>query len=184
MLGSITGKEDRISRAWQQSAAGSRLNRIIRGNARLRPHQAPQALPVWPGALLLQLAGEVRNEHVLIIGSGALEIMCALLRKGAAAATLLREGRSPKRAMADLAIMTEIGNLDRMAAAIDLSRDALGVTGRIILRIAADPAQRLASAAAGMLRKRAFSAVRIRTIGAWDFVTGEIPSFGPFMSTG
>jgi hypothetical protein len=71
-----------------------------------------------------------------------------------------------------------------MAATIVLARDALGATGRIILRIAADLAQRQASAAADMLRKRGFSAVRIRTIGAWDFVTGEIPSFGPFVSIG
>jgi hypothetical protein len=138
-------------------------------------------MPVGPDAILLQLAGEVRDEHVLIIGPRGLEIMCALLREGAAEAILLRDGMRRDSGPADLAIVTEAGSLDRMATTINLARHALGAAGRIILRIATDPTQRLARAAARTLKMSGFSAVRIRAIGGCAFVAGEIPSFGPFV---
>src|SRR5271157_610239 len=61
------------------------------------PHPAPPA-GVDPDTALLQLAGEVRGEHALLIGPHALELMCALIRRGAAEVSLLRQGVRAVRA--------------------------------------------------------------------------------------
>ena len=138
----------------------------------------PQAAPANPASALFQIVGEVRSKRVLIIGSGALNIMCALLRRGAAAATLLRQGVRPEQHTADLAIAIEIGSEDRAVSAIAHARRALATSGRIILVTAIDPTRRLAEAAARTLRLNGFSAVRIRTIGDHALVAGEFAGFG------
>src|SRR5580658_6777061 len=53
-----------------------------RAAARLRTPSPTAATAVDPDTALLQLAGKVGGEHALIIGPHALELMCALLRRG------------------------------------------------------------------------------------------------------
>jgi hypothetical protein len=146
---------------------------------RQRVPYATQATAVDPDASVLQLAGEVRGEHALIIGAGGLELMCSLLRKGAAEVKLLRQGVRPEHAAADLAIATGIDSQDSAQAAIAHARRALADSGRLILRVVADPTGHLAQSIAQTLRLHGFSAVRVRRAGGCSLVAGALPWFGP-----
>ena len=149
--------------------------------AAVRPRTTPPTPPagVDPDTAVLQLAGEVRNEHALIIGPNALDLMCALIRRGATEATLLRQGVRPERATADLTVATEVASLEQAISVLDHARRALTASGRLILRITADPTERLAKRVATMLRLQGFSAVRARRAGDRTLVTGVLPGFGP-----
>jgi len=149
--------------------------------AAVRPRTTPPTPPagVDPDTALLQLAGEVRNEHALIIGPNTLDLMCALIRRGAAEATLLRQGVRPERASADLAVATEIASTEQALSVLAHARRALTASGRLIVRTAADPTGRLAQRIAEMLRMQGFSAVRARRAGDRTLVTGVLPWFGP-----
>ena len=149
--------------------------------AAVRPRTTPPTPPagVDPDTAVLQLAGEVRNEHALIIGPNALDLMCALIRRGAAEATLLRQGVRPERASADLAVATEIASTEQALSVFTHAPGrALTASGRLILRTAADPTGRLAQRIAEMLRLQGFSAVRARRAGDRTLVTGILPWFG------
>jgi hypothetical protein len=150
--------------------------------AAIRPRPTPPTPPVGvdPDTALLQLAGEVSGEHALLIGPHALELMCALLRRGATEVSLLRQGVRPERATADLAVATEISSEEQALSAMTQARRALAASGRLILRTTADPTGRLAKLVAQMLRLQGFSAVRARRAGDRTLVTGVLPWFGPF----
>jgi hypothetical protein len=154
------------------------LPKIHPDHTRARPLETAPAVSANPASALLQLAGEVRGKRVVIFSSGALNIMCSMLRKGAATATLLRQGVRPERQTADLAIAIEIGSPDRIASAIDHARRALATSGRVILVTTGDPTRRLAQAATRTLRLHGFAAVRSQTVGDRALVTGELVGFG------
>jgi hypothetical protein len=154
------------------------LPKIHPDHTRARPLETPRAISANPAAALLQLAGEVRSKRVVIFGSSALNIMCSMLRKGAATATLLRQGIRPEPQTADLAIAIEIGSPDRAASAVDHARRALAISGRVILVTTFDPTRRLAQATARTLRTHGFAAVRTQTIGDRALVTGELVGSG------
>ena len=153
-----------------------------RATARPRTTRPTPATGVDPDTALLQLAGEVRGEHALIIGPNALELMCAMIRRGAAEVSLLRQGVRPERATVDLAVATEIASPEQALSAMTQARRALVASGRLILRTNADPTGRLAKLVAQMLRLQGFSAVRARGAGDRTLVTGMLPWFGPFAS--
>jgi hypothetical protein len=153
-----------------------------RAAARPRTPPPTPATNADPDTALLQLAGEVGGEHALIIGPHALELMCALLRRGAAEVSLLRQGVRPEKATADLAVATEIASPEQALSAMSHARRALVASGRLILRINADPNGRLAKLVAQMLRLHGFSAVRARRAGNRTLVTGMLPWFGPLAS--
>lgn len=146
--------------------------------ARQRTPFATQATTVDPDATLLQLVGAVAGEHALIIGKGGLELMCILLRKGAAEVKLLRHGVRPEPATTDLAIATGIDSEERAVTVVAHASRALIGSGRVVLRIAADPAGRLAQKVADLLRLQGFSAVRLRRAGGCSVVAGARPWFG------
>ena len=149
--------------------------------AAVRPRTTPPTPPVGvdPDTALLQLAGELRNEHALIIGPNALDLMCALIRRVATEATLLRQGVRPERATAHLAVATEIASPEQALSVLGHARRALTASGRLILRTAGDPTGRLAKRVAKMLRMQGFSAVRARRAGDRALVTGVTPWLGP-----
>jgi hypothetical protein len=146
-------------------------------HTRARSLETPRAASASPASALLQLAGEVTSKRVVILGSGALDTMCSMLRRGAATATLLRQGVRPERQTADLAIAIEINSPDRVATAIDQARRALAISGRVILVTAIDPTRRLAQAAARTLRLQGFVAIRSLPVGDRTLVTAELVAF-------
>jgi hypothetical protein len=149
--------------------------------AAVRPPTIPPTPPpgVDPDTELLQLVGEVRDEHALIIGPHALDLMCALIRSGAAEVDLLRQGVRPERATADLAVATEITSAEQALSVLAHARRALVASGRLILRTTADPTGRLARRVAQMLRLQGFSGVRARRAGDRSLVVGVLPWFRP-----
>jgi hypothetical protein len=151
--------------------------------AKSRQHYATQATRIDPDAAVLQLAGPVRGEHVLIMGGSALEVMCALQRKGASEVTLLRQGVRPEQHTADLVIAAAVASLEHAASAMAHATRALTESGRIILRTVADPTGRLAQAIARMFRLQGFSGVRVRPTGEGALVVGSRPFFGPVVHT-
>jgi hypothetical protein len=147
--------------------------------AKPRQHYATQATRIDPDAAVLQLAGPVRGEHVLIMGANALEAMCAIQRKGAAKVTLLRQGTRPEQHTADLVIAAAVASLEHAASALVHATRALRESGRVILQMAADPNGRLARSVAEMLRLRGFSGVRVQPTSEGTLVVGTRPWFGP-----
>ncbi len=149
-----------------------------RAAARPRTISPTAATAVDSDTALLQLAGEVGGEHALIIGPHTLELMCALLRRGAAEVSLLRHDVRPERATADLVVATEIGSPEQASSAVVHARRALVASGRLILCTNADPTGRLARLVARMLPLHGISAVRTRRAGDRTLVAGTLACSG------
>ncbi|HWA79565.1 MAG TPA: hypothetical protein VG848_04550 [Acetobacteraceae bacterium] len=143
-----------------------------------------RALAIAPSldrdSALLQLAGPLCGERVLIIGTEALELLCAALRRGAAMAMLIRQGARPEERSADLVIVTEADSPARTLEAILHAGRALAGAGRILLDIGRDPAQPFLNAIVHALRRQGFSTVRLRHIGNRAIITGSILAAAPF----
>jgi hypothetical protein len=135
----------------------------------------PSEVPADPTAGLLHAAGDVSDEHVLVVGGNALDLMCALFRGGVAEAILLRPGVRPDHETTDLVIVTEVKSLDYAAAAVMHARRALTKSGRIVLRVSATPERCPVREVARMLRTDGFASVRIRQFSDHAILTGEIP---------
>jgi hypothetical protein len=155
-----------------------------RGTRRATPSGATPATSSTPDpdATLLQLAGKISGEHALIIGGNAVELMCGLIRQGAAEVQLLRPGVRPERASADLAVATDLATPDQLSSVMTHARRALAESGRVILRTTADPTGSMARLVAQTLRLHGFSAVRARRAGDRSLVTATLPWFGPLAS--
>ncbi len=132
-----------------------------------------------PDAALVAVLGDVTDEHILILGHGALDVMCALIRAGCGAITELRQHERPEPQIADTVILPGIGSLDAAATIIGHARRALVPTGRILVRIVADPAGRLAPAIVRTLRVHGFTDVCQHRVGTEALLSAVLPMFGP-----
>jgi hypothetical protein len=134
-----------------------------------------------PADALLDCAGAVGGEHAVILGCVSAEIMCGLLRRGAAAVTQLRRGERPEGQAADLVIVPEAGSAEAAAIAVGHARRALAPCGRVVLRIGADATGQLTLGVTRLLRLQGFSAIRQRRDGPGVLVSAELPIFGPLV---
>jgi hypothetical protein len=146
--------------------------------ASTRAASAPAPVDDDPDPALLNLLGEMNGEHVLLVGNNVLELMCALIRRGAGEVTLLRPAVRPEPQTVDLAIMAQVGSLDGAVTAIGHARRALTATGRVVLGIGADPSGRLAQGLRRMLRLHGFSAIRAVPLADRTLLSAELPLFG------
>ena len=79
--------------------------------------------------------GAVEDEdHILVLGGAGAELMCALMRAGAAAVTHLRAHERPDADSASLVIVPRVPSLDWLATALPAIRRALTANGRLMLR--------------------------------------------------
>src|ERR1700757_2278401 len=92
-----------------------------------------------PGTALISYAGDVANDHVVILGHSAPAIMWTLIRRGCVSATELGQSDRPEAHTADLAIVPDVTALDDAALIIRNAKRALIKAGRIVLCIAAEP---------------------------------------------
>ncbi|MBW4093327.1 MAG: hypothetical protein HIU82_19840 [Proteobacteria bacterium] len=144
------------------------------------PPSAAAGMPgTDPDAALVKVLGDVTDAHILILGPGALELICVLIRTGCGAITELRQHERPEPRMADIVILPKVGSLDAAATTIGHARRALVPTGRILVRIAADPAGRLVPAIVRMLRVHGFTDVRQHRRGTEALLSAVLPMFGP-----
>ena len=132
-----------------------------------------------PDAALVAVLGDVTDEHILILGHGALDLMCVLIRAGCGAITELRQHERPEPRIADIVILPKVGSLDAAATTIGHARRALVPTGRILVRPAADTAGRLAPAIVRTLRIHGFTDVRQHRVGTEALLSAVLPMFGP-----
>jgi hypothetical protein len=141
----------------------------------------PPLQPPEPEAALLQSLGRFEVEDsILIIGKSGLDLMCALLRAGAAQVTHLCSHEHPDPNSTGLAIVPQAPSLDWLANTIPSLRRALHANGRLVACIAIQPT--VQPTAQHTLRRllalHGFASVRVRTIRGGCLVQAELPSFG------
>ena len=149
----------------------------IRRARAARPETCPPAEPD-PDSVLLTCIGEVAGERALILGRGALDVMCALIRAGATEVTALCRNDRPEPASADLVVVSDMVSAESAPGLIGHARRALVTAGRIVLRCPTDSSGRLVQSISRVLRLHGFSALRLRRAGAQTLVTAELPFFG------
>jgi len=139
---------------------------------------SPNPVPPPRGPELLDLIGPLAGAHVLVIGPGALETVCGLIRRGCAAAA---EVPDPMRGLpdaeeADAVLVPAVASLTQAWAAVVLAKRVLSMAGRIALR---DASFRLGPQLAALLRVQGFCAVRTRKTPEGTVLSGTLPLFGP-----
>jgi hypothetical protein len=126
---------------------------------------------------LLDCAGPIAGAHALVLGRGALDVLCRLIRQGAAAAaSLRRDDRSSATAPADLVILPRCGELPETEAALTLARRLLMPGGRVVLR---DAGPGRGPALAALLGAQGFSHIRCRARPSGAVLTADLPFFWP-----
>ena len=131
------------------------------------PAPVPRVQPTAPDAddALLEAAGAVIGEHVLVIGHDTPGIVTALACRGAAEITLLGPNARPETDTVDLALVTGIASVGYAQRAIEMARRAMTRTGRTVLRSTSEPDDGLADGIIGALRDHGFSSIRVRAAG-------------------
>jgi hypothetical protein len=149
------------------------LHRAVR-NAAL---PVPPLQPLEPGAVLLQSLDPVEDEsHILVIGKDGLDLMCALLRAGAAQVTHLCSHERPEADSASLAIVPHVPSVDWLASALPTIRRALHTNGRLVLSAPAYPT--IQQSVRRILVLNGFSAIRAHSVAGKYVFHAELPAFG------
>ena len=141
--------------------------------------RAPRALAPTDDGVgdLLDCAGPIAGAHALVLGPAALEVLCGLIRYGAAAAACLRrDDRSTATPAADLVILPRCGKLTETAEALALAHRALTPGGHVVLR---DGESGRGPALATLLAAQGFSHIRCRARPSGAVLTADLPFFGP-----
>ncbi|MDR3537756.1 MAG: hypothetical protein P4L71_14760 [Acetobacteraceae bacterium] len=133
--------------------------------------------PASPGndpalALLDGLTG-LEDERVLILGHGAVELMCALIRGGCQEVTELRSCDRPEPHVADLVLVPQLASVEQAAMIAGHARRALVPTGRIVLGAPGH----LAVPVSRVLRLHGFSGLRRRDGAGGSVLSACLPAF-------
>jgi hypothetical protein len=128
--------------------------------------------------ILLAAIGDIVGERAVILGQGAVDVMCALIRAGAPEVTELAHSARLDANSVDLMVVPNVASLDQAEATIRQARRALASAGRLVLRFPNDPAAHLARKTGQHLRLQGFSIVRQKRIGTQTVLTAELPLFG------
>ena len=144
------------------------------------PRRAPPSLPLQPpepGAALIECLGAIEDEeHIVVLGEGGLDLMCALLRAGAPRVTHLRSFERQEADSASLAIVAHVPSLDWLASALPRIRRALIDNGRVALCI--DPLPATQNQVRRMLMLHGFTAIRAMRVAGRQVLRAEVPAFG------
>ncbi len=132
-----------------------------------------RAIPLSYEAALRQSIGDPAGERVVIVGHDTLDLMCAMIRQGAAEVTRLRLRERPDAHEADLAILIGLCSAHEASCAIMQARRALAPTGRIVVGVSSS---QLTQEVAATLRTQGFADVHVTGDGV---VSAELPFFGP-----
>ena len=150
----------------------ARLHHAVRNAALPPPLQPPE-----PGAALLTSLDAIADEsHILVIGKDGLDLMCALLRAGAAQVTHLCSHERPEADSASMAIVPNVPSPDWLASALPAIRRALHANGCLVLSVPLQPA--IQRTVRRILVLNGFAAIRARTIGGRCIIHSELPTFG------
>lgn len=137
---------------------------------------APPLQPPEPGAVLLQSLDSVEDEsHILVISKDGLDLMCALLRAGAAQVTHLCSHERPEADSASLAIVPNVPSVDWLASALPTIRRALHTKGRLVLAAPVYPT--IQQSVRRILALNGFSAIRAFSVAGKYVFHAELPAF-------
>jgi len=137
----------------------------------------PKTEPPEPRAALLDnLEGIEDEDNILVIGQDGPDLMCALMRAGAAQVTHLRAHDRPEADSASLAIVPHVPSIDWLSNALPAIRRALHANGRLVLSLAAQPIT--ADLLRRVLHLHGFTAVGSRRARGSQVLTAELPAFG------
>jgi hypothetical protein len=149
------------------SSHASALPQTMRHGAWHQPAELGVGVP--PGAF-----GPVEDEdHILVLGGQGPELMCALLRAGAANVTHLRAYDRPEADSASLVIVPRVNSLDWLATALPSIRRTLTAHGRIVLLAGMQPAT--VTQIRRMLTLHGLSAIHVQTTSDGQVISAERP---------
>jgi hypothetical protein len=149
------------------STHATAVPQVMLPRASQQPEEA--GVGVAPGAL-----GAVEDEdHILVLGGQGPELMCALLRAGAANVTHLRAFERPEADSASLVIVPRVNSLDWLATALPSIRRALTAHGRIVVLAGTEAG--IVTQVRRMLTLHGLSEIHVQTIGDGQVVSAERP---------
>jgi hypothetical protein len=150
--------------------------------------QTIESVPEWtrrgcypfndPTRALLDLIGPVEGLHVLLVGPGGLEIMCALMARGCASVEMASLAQRPRAEIADLAIVPDVASIECAAQAVVQARRALRPLNTLILRFKANPPASLLQDVRILLGQNGFFVGRQRSLDDRIVLTAEFPLYG------
>jgi hypothetical protein len=129
----------------------------------------------WSGDPILEHLGDLTGTDVVVIGAGAIDTMCALIRAGCATVTETTVTDRCHANSAEIAVVPHVAATDDALRAIGLAFRALLPGGRIVM---CDPTGSVSGAITAALGAKGFSAVRVRITDHGHFVHAERPIFG------
>jgi hypothetical protein len=132
-----------------------------------------------PVAPFIDPLGPLDDESVLVIGNDTVDLVCELIHRGCPRSMAVRPGDSTHGENASLAIVPDCATEAAATRAIEQAMRVLSADGRILLRVTHDPDASVAHAIQALLRRRGFSAIRLRRHGVASTVQAELPLFGP-----
>ncbi len=140
-------------------------------------HGCAEALS-GPEAALLAIADPGLDCRVVIVAPGALELACALLRRGHSDVTMVRLCDRPRAGQADVVIIPGIASAEVLGRTVASARRMLAPLGTIVIRLATEMADASAQRAARELLLHGFAAVRTRTVFGDAILRAELPLYG------
>lgn len=143
------------------------------------PLTQPSLLAKDRDAALLDYLGDLSEVQAAVIGPGALEFTCLLLRRGCIAATALCRNQPGETATADMVVIPDAVSAEAIGQSIAQAWKTLAPNGWIVLRIQDDPSGTLAVRAIRQLRVTGFSSIAVEALPEQTLLTAERPFFGP-----
>jgi hypothetical protein len=121
---------------------------------------------------LLDYVSDVAGAHALILGTDGADLMCALLRRGCAAATALCRSENIEARSADLVIIPHASPAT-IEQTLYQARRALTPNGRVVLRVDNDQSGWASFSTVRLLRAQDFCHVRVRRLNGQTLLTAE-----------
>ena len=118
------------------------------------------------------------DSRISLIGPDALELLCALLRRGSADVCATRICDWPQAGTADVAIIPGAGSPDALRRSIAHARRVLTPLGTVALHLAAGPAAALTRQAGQLLLLHGFVAIRKADCSGATLIRAELPLHG------
>ena len=148
--------------------------------------RSPNRTPVAVSSLgesqdsLLDEAGQIEGAHAVVIGERALPVLCALIRRGAAAAAELQATDRSIAEPVELAILPHVASHGTALRAIALAWRSLLPCGRLVMRIVPSLHEGgvTAQSATALLGRSGFTAIRSRAVDDGFLISADRPLFG------
>ncbi len=128
-------------------------------------------------AALLAMADPSLDSRISLIGPNALELLCALLRRGSADVCATRICDWPHAGTADVAIIPGARSPDRLKRSIAHARRVLAPLGTVAIHLDA-PADALTRQASQLLLLHGFTGLRTAGCAGGTLIRAELPLHG------